>query len=170
MIALPTLPGVYAVQFSLAHAQRLDIGQLGRFDFAPGAYIYLGSAHGPGGLKARLGRHLKDHPTRLHWHIDYLRQQTQAVACCYWVQTAKPDQPMPIECRWSQVLAEIPGCKFPVEGFGASDCRAACPAHLVFFDIPDQDNHPVLIQKYTLHILADAANILPEKLVWHNLS
>lgn len=37
-----------------------------------GTYVYVGSACGPGGLAARLSRHLCGRRRRLHWHIDKL--------------------------------------------------------------------------------------------------
>lgn len=38
----------------------------------PGAYTYIGSACGPGGLSARVARHLCGQRRRIHWHIDRL--------------------------------------------------------------------------------------------------
>ena len=40
---------------------------------APGRYIYCGSARGPGGLRARLGRHMR-RGKRRRWHIDQLTE------------------------------------------------------------------------------------------------
>jgi Uri superfamily endonuclease len=37
----------------------------------PGRYIYAGSAYGPGGLKARVSRHMR-RAKRSQWHIDQL--------------------------------------------------------------------------------------------------
>ena len=42
----------------------------------PGYYVYLGSALGPGGLRARIAHHQKP-SLRPHWHIDYLRAHTR---------------------------------------------------------------------------------------------
>ncbi|HYA22015.1 MAG TPA: DUF123 domain-containing protein [Thermoproteota archaeon] len=39
--------------------------------FHPGLYLYVGSARGPGGLRARVARHLRRDKVR-KWHIDYL--------------------------------------------------------------------------------------------------
>ena len=36
---------------------------------APGCYVYAGSARGPGGIRARVRRHLRPDKTP-HWHID----------------------------------------------------------------------------------------------------
>jgi hypothetical protein len=47
---------------------------------------------------------------------------------------------LPLECAWSQALARLPGTRIPAPGFGSSDCRCACPAHLVAFPdgLPDE--------------------------------
>ncbi len=48
------------------------IGRRGELRLQPGFYIYLGSALGPGGVRARLALHFRP-CTRPHWHLDYLR-------------------------------------------------------------------------------------------------
>jgi Uri superfamily endonuclease len=50
---------------------RIRVGSLGTFTFAPGFYLYIGSARGPGGLRARIERHLRKDKVK-RWHIDYL--------------------------------------------------------------------------------------------------
>jgi Uri superfamily endonuclease len=105
----------------LVHPQRIRIGRLGLLGFAGGRYAYVGSACGPGGLRARIGHHLRATP-RPHWHIDYLR----AAAALTEVWYAAGDR------RLEPVFAAICGDHrthfSPVAGFGASDSRA--PAHL----------------------------------------
>jgi Uri superfamily endonuclease len=122
--AIPALPGSYSLHIRLEQACTLQIGRLGEVSFFPGDYVYLGSAWGPGGLKARLGRHLRG-DGRPHWHVDLLRAACRVTGYGYVIASRK-DQ----ECRWSQALGALPGASF-VAGFGASDCRD-CPAHLVF--------------------------------------
>ncbi len=127
--ALPTLPGAYWLVLTLPHPARLRVGRLGEALFPRGFYLYTGSAHGPGGVRARLGRHLRGSPHR-RWHIDFLRAVAAPLA---WGWTTAPDPALPWECRWAQALAASPGAFIPLAGFGASDCRAHCPAHLVGF-------------------------------------
>ena len=110
----------------------MPAGRFGTFHLSPGHYIYLGSAHGPGGLRARLGRHLKG-DGQLHWHIDALRRVAEVEAFSFYVSPSVAKEEMPLECRWSQILMRLPQAEVAVPGFGASDCRHACPAHLVFF-------------------------------------
>ena len=57
--ALPTERGSYALHLRLARSRVLQIGRLGRFTFPAGEYIYVGSALGAGGLRSRVGRHLR---------------------------------------------------------------------------------------------------------------
>jgi Uri superfamily endonuclease len=123
---LPALPGVYALQLFIARSQKLTIGRLGKQRCPAGHYFYVGSAHGAGGLRARVGRHLRGDGT-LHWHIDYLRAVAEVRGALY---TVTDD---PLECPWSQALADLPGAFIPVPHFGASDCRSGCEAHLIGF-------------------------------------
>ncbi|MFQ6101407.1 MAG: DUF123 domain-containing protein [Anaerolineae bacterium] len=105
----------------------VGVGRLGRFQFPAGWYAYAGSARGPGGLAARISRHLRSSKL-LHWHIDYLRAYAHPVAAWYAVGTQKR------ECAWAQALSGLPGASISMPRFGASDCR--CPTHLVYFATP----------------------------------
>ena len=126
---IPSGFGTYGLHIRLALSRRLQIGKLGEFTFPPGDYVYVGSALGPGGLQARLNRHLRG-DGRPHWHIDWLRAVSEVMGCCYQIDQLR------LECRWSQVLAADPGACIPVPRFGASDCRSKsgkCAAHLILF-------------------------------------
>ena len=132
MNSLPSSSGTYALILQLTRPAVLQIGRLGETSFPAGNYVYLGSAFGPGGLQARLGRHLRGE-SRRHWHIDYLRSAAQVAGFCYAIT------PVSQECYWCQALALQPGAWIPARGFGASDCRARhrrCPAHLLAFSRP----------------------------------
>ena len=61
MNPLPASPGAYAIVLNLPYQVSLRVGRLGEAVFPAGSYIYCGSALGPGGLRSRLGRHLR-HP------------------------------------------------------------------------------------------------------------
>lgn len=129
MSALPAEAGSYALHLVLRTPQRLQVGALGEYEFPAGEYVYLGSAAGPGGLRARVGRHVRPGKTR-HWHIDYLLDYTGLLGLGWTVS------PTRLECAWSQALARLPGACVPAPGFGAGDCRArgrACAAHLLAF-------------------------------------
>lgn len=127
MIELPKQAGTYALILRLDEKRRLTAGRLGEFELIPGTYIYLGSAFGPGGLRARLRRHLAGTGSP-HWHIDALREIAPPIRAVYTLSD------LHLECDWSQSLHALPDAIVPVPGFGASDCRSACPAHLVAFE------------------------------------
>ncbi len=123
---LPAEKGVYALVFDLPRPIRIMVGKLGKHTFELGQYIYLGSAHGNGGLGARLRHHLRQ-SGKAHWHIDALSQ----VVCpsgFYYTTTDRR-----LECVWCQQIQRAVGAYLPVIGFGASDCHTHCGAHLVGF-------------------------------------
>jgi Uri superfamily endonuclease len=117
--------GSYLLVLALPHAVAgLQVGRLGRFDFAPGWYLYVGSAFGPGGLAARIAYHRRRDKARPHWHFDYLRPHGQL--CEAWT-VAGPER---LECRWCRALAARPELSTPAPGFGARD--TGCGTHLFY--------------------------------------
>jgi Uri superfamily endonuclease len=123
----PRQPGSYVLIMRLPQRTALDIGRLGRFDFAPGWYAYAGSACGPGGLAARVSRHCRASKT-VHWHVDHLRARAELTVVWYSVGNQKR------ECHWARVLSKLPDACVVAPGFGASDCR--CGTHLLHFPTP----------------------------------
>jgi Uri superfamily endonuclease len=123
-VRLPSLPGTYALLLRSPVEQDLPVGRLGRIKLLPGFYVYLGSAFGPGGLRARIARHLAVEK-KLRWHIDYVRTVAQPAAVWHTLD------PRRRECHWAKVLAAMNAVTVPFPGFGASDCT--CCSHLFFF-------------------------------------
>lgn len=119
--------GVYALIMALKTNQRIKVGRLGTFDFPAGWYVYLGSAHGGGGLMARTDRH-KRQDKRKHWHVDYFRDF--AAIHEIWFS----HEPHFREHDWARTIARMAGASSPVHGFGAADCTDACSAHFYHFD------------------------------------
>ena len=119
--AVPAEPGAYLLLIELAAPLALDIPSLGAATLPPGRYAYGGSAYGPGGLRARIGRHLR-RDKALRWHIDRLTAAGRAIGL-----RAVPGGR---ECDLVRGLLDLPGTSVPLPGFGSSDCRS-CPAHLV---------------------------------------
>jgi Uri superfamily endonuclease len=117
---LPAGPGAYALTFKIEMPTTLPIATLGDPALDPGLYVYAGSAFGPGGIRARVGRHLR-REKKPHWHIDQLSSR----AVCIEVKTYPGGQ----ECSLVAELLAL-GASVPVPGFGSSDCRD-CEAHLV---------------------------------------
>ena len=121
--SLPGSPGAYALLLHLAKEISLKVGSLGIHRFPEGLFVYIGSAMGPGGVRARVQRHLRpETEKRPHWHIDRLTALTEIRAV--WWLTGKTN----IECQWASALEKI-GTRTPPK-FGASDCR--CPGHLIY--------------------------------------
>jgi Uri superfamily endonuclease len=156
-VAIPSNPGSYILELFLEQPTTLQTGRLGKFTFPAGVYLYFGSAWGPGGLRARLGRHLRPASMRLlHWHIDYLSAVADLRAVGYLIKDDRELNPARLECLWSQAAASLPGSLAPAPGFGASDCQAGCPAHLLFIAEPEATGDLVLFD----HSLRDLfANI-----------
>lgn len=90
----------------------------------PGFYVYVGSAFGPGGVKARVSHHLTITP-RPRWHIDFLRASSAVDEV--WI-TYDPNRR---EHQWADVLQRTSGATIPLAGFGSSDCD--CKSHLFYF-------------------------------------
>ncbi len=146
IFTLPNAPGTYILCLRLDLPHELQVGRLGKIYFSAGDYAYIGSACGPGGLRARLGRHVRG-SNHSHWHIDALRAVADLVGVCFATQTMDDRfsqsrnctgmavSKMQLECQWCQTLAKLPGTAVPVRGFGASDCRLGCQAHLIA--VPD---------------------------------
>jgi Uri superfamily endonuclease len=128
---IPDQSGTYALHLYLGSPQQLRVGRLGEFTCPSGDYLYQGSAFSPGGLRARLGRHLRGGRTS-HWHVDILRE-VAGVRGFYYLLHDRNARAQSLECGWSQALARLTGALIPVPGFGASDCRAGCTAHAVFW-------------------------------------
>jgi len=124
----PSSPGTYALWVPLTTPAQIAIGRLGEYNFIAGVYIYVGSALGEGGLRARLSRHLK-HGKTPHWHIDWLLAIASVTDVFYFVS------PTHLECKWAQTLASLPTAALPVRSFGSSDCRKGCEAHLIRFPV-----------------------------------
>jgi Uri superfamily endonuclease len=117
-------PGTYALILSCASHARIQVGRLGTMQLQHGYYVYLGSALGSGGLRARMAHHQKP-ATRPHWHIDYLRAHTRLHSV--WLRYDGRRR----EHEWARAMQKAKGAMIPLLRFGASDCR--CPSHLYFF-------------------------------------
>ncbi|MFQ5740154.1 MAG: DUF123 domain-containing protein [Acidobacteriota bacterium] len=116
--------GTYALMLRASSEQMIQIGRLGRLHLRPGFYLYVGSALGPGGLAARLGRHCRSCHSP-HWHIDYLKPSLALQEIWY---TRDPERR---EHQWANLFGDMAGASVPLPRFGASDC--CCDSHLFFF-------------------------------------
>ncbi|GEM_PF-788632 len=126
----PREPGSYLLLFTWARPLKLQVGRLGPAVLAPGLWVYGGSAWGPGGLQARLRRHLYPADRRPHWHVDRLTSLQRPHGVVWALQPPAEGRPR-LECIWIRHLLTHLGFTAPVRGFGSGDCRQGCPAHLV---------------------------------------
>ena len=118
---LSAKPGAYLLLIDLAADSVLDIAAFKDRRVTPGHYLYAGSANGPGGLRARLARHLR-RDKKPHWHIDRLTVAAAQVAA-FPITGAR-------ECALVETLLESGLYYHPLPGFGSSDCRT-CMSHLL---------------------------------------
>lgn len=135
-VSMQSLPGTYALILENRKSATVVIGRWGELVIEPGYYIYIGSAFGPGGVRARVARHCRRDKSK-RWHIDYLREFAEPVVVWF------THEPQHLEHCWAQAMADVPGAD-PVSGFGCSDCR--CNSHLFFTAaVPELDgfNRPV---------------------------
>ena len=113
--------GAYGLLIRIPRLTRIAIVRRPPSGLPPGSYLYAGSANGPGGIRARVRRHLKK-AKPMHWHVDRLTNVFGIDAAIAF--------PGGRECGLVEALRSWKGTAFPVPGFGSSDCRS-CPAHLV---------------------------------------
>ncbi len=113
--ALPKRQGTYALFVRVVDPITVEIGRF-RMILSPGVYVYVGSAGGPGGLRARVARHFRRYK-RVHWHIDRLTTAEGVIVerVCYVVGPYGPT----IEACVSACM-ERAGLS-PIPRFGASD-------------------------------------------------
>ena len=106
----PSLPGAYVLAVEIAKPVTVTLPGKPAATLKPGRYLYCGSARGPGGLRARLGRHMR-RGKAVRWHIDRLTEAGTVLGA--WVF---PDGH---ECDLVTAVSSLP---VPIAGFGSTDC------------------------------------------------
>lgn len=114
---VPSFPGAYVLAIKLAESVTVALPGKPATILAPGGYLYCGSARGPGGLRARLRRHVR-RGKAVKWHIDRLTEA--GIVRGAWIFRDGD------ECELAAALSSLPA---PIAGFGSSDC-ARCRSHL----------------------------------------
>lgn len=114
--------GSYLMVLELPQEAAVAVGSLGTLNFAPGWYVYAGSAMRS--LSKRTARHLRRTGKKLHWHLDYLTPHAGRIKALPVASYRN------LECSLASELAALGGEAVPA--FGSSDCR--CPSHLYRFD------------------------------------
>ena len=125
MYMVSNISGTYVLILKLAKLQSIKIGKLGTYKFNKGYYGYIGSAFGPGGLRARIRHHLRK-SRNPHWHVDYIRRRSSPVQI--WWSPARTRR----EHDWAAAMGKLSGALQVIKGFGASDCN--CFSHLFHFE------------------------------------
>ncbi len=118
------LPGTYVLVLECAQPGDVVVGRLGRLEVREGYYVYIGSAFGPGGVRARVARHLRA-DIRRHWHVDYLRERARVVEVWYREEAVRREH------EWAVAVGGMRAAEVARRGFGCSDCR--CETHLFYF-------------------------------------
>ncbi len=115
--------GVYQITIQIKKKTEIKIGKLGQFTFEPGTYIYTGRAKK--GLQKRIQRHIRKEK-RCFWHIDYLLQSKYAEITDIIITSDNYES----ECTQNRNIQNH-DTQIPINGFGSSDCKNHCKAHLV---------------------------------------
>lgn len=111
-------PTSYQLLLLVTAPLQCRVGRLGEFAFPIGHYVYTGSAKR--NLEARIARHLR-RDKALRWHIDYLLASPGVRI----VDVARSRRG---ECAWNRAV----GGEIVCVGFGSSDCKSHCGAHLKY--------------------------------------
>lgn len=121
--AISDAAGAYALLVRLDRAVEIALPGTRPVRLEPGWFAYCGSARGPGGMRARLRRHMR-RDKALHWHVDRLTIEAAGIVA---VPFAEGD-----ECRLVAALLDGGDFEVAAAGFGSTDCRA-CDSHLLRF-------------------------------------
>lgn len=113
-------PGVYALILELRGELSVRAGRV-RGLLPPGVYVYIGSARGPGGVKARVLRHMK-REKKIKWHVDQLTAAARIAGVVFAETNSR-------ECVLTPHLEKL-GFEHLLPGFGSSDCTSGCRSHL----------------------------------------
>jgi Uri superfamily endonuclease len=111
---LPAEKGSYLLVLESVAQGSVRVGNHGVLEYRPGVYLYIGSAFGPGGLRARVSRHA-DRDKKQYWHIDYLRPCLKLRAVYFSTSFER------LEDAWSEQIEAWPETLVPMEDFGATD-------------------------------------------------
>jgi len=122
--------GTYTLLILIKENVEVTVGNLGRHNFNRGFYTYTGSALGKNGinLKHRIERHLSNNK-KMHWHIDYILSLKESIIVGVIYSILGKD----LECIISKKIEDSDLSEIAVKGFGSSDCKSDCRAHLHYF-------------------------------------
>ena len=113
--------GLYVILVSVVRPVRVE--RPGSALIPSGTCAYVGSARR--NLRARVRRHFRREKPK-KWHIDQLTTNRCATVAA---AVLLPNATM-TECELNMTVGGLLRGSVPAPRFGASDCRAGCPAHL----------------------------------------
>lgn len=103
------MKAIYLLFLQLEESKTIEIGTLGKIEFEPGTYVYVGSAMNS--VEKRLERHFSETKNK-HWHIDYFTDETKPFDYLIIPETSEYEE------FFAERLEEH--CE-PVPEFGSSD-------------------------------------------------
>ncbi len=134
------MQGVYTLIIFLSQGKKITIGKLGIAFFPAGYHVYTGSALGRSStsLFGRIRRHLSKEKKK-HWHIDYLLDTSisKVVHVILSETTLRKEHEVVNNLEANSKFRTI------MKGFGSSDCRSGCIAHLKYYsgqELSDLEN------------------------------
>lgn len=116
---MPNFKGAYVLALRLDKAIHIEFPGVTCDQLMPGWYVYVGSARGSGGIRARVERHFR-YDKKAHWHIDRLTVRAVEIAAL-----AVADGH---ECELVGKLLNSLKFEATAAGFGSTDCRL-CESH-----------------------------------------
>ena len=116
--------GVYQLGISIGKTCSILIGKRGNFTFPAGRYVYTGRARK--NLSQRIDRHKKRNK-KCFWHIDYLLTDENVQLEDIAIISENSNN----ECNENKKLLRGKAL-IVATGFGASDCKNNCGAHLLY--------------------------------------
>jgi len=124
--------GVYILVIDVKEDIAMRVGSLGLLSFPRGLYLYVGSGMGEGSasMEGRIERHLR-RGKKLRWHIDYLLEDPHTEV--RYVAKIEVKRKLKLECEVVKKLEKKSTQLNWLKGFGASDCKSKCFAHLLYF-------------------------------------
>ncbi len=121
--------GSYFLVLENKNNQQVEIGKLGKIDFPPGYYVYVGS--GMTNLAKRIKHHQRK-KKRFHYHIDYLTPGKMKLKKSFLVRSTDRLE--------SDIALQVESvCDQAIKKFGASDTRET--SHLFYFANNPMHNH-----------------------------
>lgn len=120
---LPSVGGAYLLAVFLAKPFQFSASSIPVATMPAGWYVYAGSAQGPGGLRARVGRHLRK-GKKPRWHIERLTETATEMFAGLLISRR--------ECDLIAQILKSTRFQVPIPGFGSSDFRV-CSSHLAAF-------------------------------------